>query len=372
MLAVCIVVSVLAQPAPTANVTTANEETIVVFDTGPSYCPYPSIMGTHNGTITPYVTIYNVSKLYTYPCEGTGGHTESVVFYYPNGTKITEGHWVGYSGDGHNITFPAFSMIANHTYYYSIRTGSYPQIHHANEWEAKEGMGIINCTSFVDANGRSYDNWIPAIRLVGCTSDSNVTLIGDIKANPEAYEGKIVTIVGECLEYCRWECGPGPPVTRSDWCIEDGTGCIYVARGRPFGELLKIEGMVKLYTKLNITCPYTDPVWTLDGVELSCHDIGKIVKVNETATYTIIVTNTESVRDTFNLRITNVDNASVAKLSTYSITIDARANGYVTLEVADESTERYKVYKVAVTATPQRNRNNTDTIGTYTTVIMEV
>ena len=33
--------------------------------------------------------------------------------------------------------------------------------------EAKGGMGIINCTSFVDANGRSYTNWIPAIRLVG-------------------------------------------------------------------------------------------------------------------------------------------------------------------------------------------------------------
>lgn len=35
MLAVCIVVSVLAQPAPIANITTANEETLV-FDTGPS------------------------------------------------------------------------------------------------------------------------------------------------------------------------------------------------------------------------------------------------------------------------------------------------------------------------------------------------
>ncbi len=318
------------------------------------------------------MTIYNVSKLYTYPCEGTGGHTESVVFYYPNGTMITVGRWVGYSGDGHNITFPAFTMIANHTYYYLIRTSSYPQIHHANEREAKEGMGIINCTSFVDTNGRSYDNWIPAIRLVGSTSDSNVTLIGDIKANPDEYEGKIVTITGRNLGWNCFECGPGPPVTRSDGCIEDGTGCIYVARGRPFGELLKIDGMVKLYTKLNITCPYIDPVWTLDGVELSCHDPDKIVKVNETANYTIIVTNTERVRDTFNLTIANAGNASIAKLSTYSITIDAGANDYVTLEVADESTERYKVYRVAVTATPQRNRNNTDTIGTYTTVIMAV
>ena len=58
-------------------------------------------------------------------------------------------------------------MFANHTYYYTIKTGSYPQIHHAPVVEAKGGMGIINCTSFVDANGRSYTNWIPAIRLEG-------------------------------------------------------------------------------------------------------------------------------------------------------------------------------------------------------------
>ncbi len=143
--------------------------TTLAFDTGKPANPYPSISGTHNGTITPYVTIYNVSKLYAYPCPGTGGHTEYVAFYYdPNRTeKITEGHWNGYASDWHNVSFPAFTMLANHTYYYTIKTGSYPQIHHAPVVEAKGGMGIINCNSFVDANGRSYTNWIPAIRLVG-------------------------------------------------------------------------------------------------------------------------------------------------------------------------------------------------------------
>jgi len=143
--------------------------TALTFDTGKPANPYPSISGTHNGTITPYVTIYNVSKLYTYPCPGTGGHTEYVAFYHdPNRTeKITEGHWNGYASDWHNVSFSPFTMLANHTYYYTIKTGSYPQIHHAPVVEAKGGMGIINCTSFVDANGRSYTNWIPAIRLVG-------------------------------------------------------------------------------------------------------------------------------------------------------------------------------------------------------------
>ena len=143
--------------------------TALTFDTGTPANPYPSISGTHNGTITPYVTIYNVSKLYTYPCPGTGGHTEYVAFYSdPNRTeKITEGQWEGYNSDWHNVSFPTFTMFANHTYYYTIKTGSFPQVHHAPVVEAKVGMGIINCSSFVDANGRSYTNWIPAIRLVG-------------------------------------------------------------------------------------------------------------------------------------------------------------------------------------------------------------
>ncbi|RJS71737.1 hypothetical protein CW714_05295, partial [Methanophagales archaeon] len=60
-------------------------ETIVIieeniFDTGAPENPYPSISGTFNGTITPYKTII-VKNLYTYPCEGTGGHTEYVRIY---------------------------------------------------------------------------------------------------------------------------------------------------------------------------------------------------------------------------------------------------------------------------------------------------
>lgn len=143
-------------------------QVLPIFDTRKPANPYPSISGTHNGTITPNVTIYNVSKFYTYSCPGTGGHTEKVAFYYPNRTKkITEWHWNGYASDWHNITFPDFTMQANKTYYYTVRTGSYPQIHHTDELPAEGGMGIINCTSFVDANGRSYNDWIPAIRLEG-------------------------------------------------------------------------------------------------------------------------------------------------------------------------------------------------------------
>lgn len=131
------------------------------FDTGPG--TYPSIPGTHICTITPSENI-TVSKLYTYPCPGTGGHTEYAAIAYANGTVIAEAHWNGYIGDWHNISFDKeFTLFANQTYNLTIRTGSYPQIIHEHSKEVTGGT--ITCISFVDANGRRYNNWIPAIRL---------------------------------------------------------------------------------------------------------------------------------------------------------------------------------------------------------------
>ena len=133
-----------------------------IFDTGTPENPYPSISGTHNGTITPSRGI-TVSMLYTYPCECTGGHTEYVRIWNESGI-IAEAYWKGYKGDWHNIIFPeAFILEADKTYNYTIKTGSYPQIHHTDELEVDGG--IIKCTEFTDTNGKIYSNWIPAIRL---------------------------------------------------------------------------------------------------------------------------------------------------------------------------------------------------------------
>jgi parallel beta-helix repeat protein len=133
-----------------------------IFDTEAPANPYPSIMGTHNGTITPSSNI-NVSTLYTYPCVGTGGHTESIELY-ENVTLIASGSWGGYQGDYHNITItPSVTLWEGHEYNYTIKTGSYPQIHHNRTLLTKNGW--INCTEFTDANGRTHNNWIPAIRL---------------------------------------------------------------------------------------------------------------------------------------------------------------------------------------------------------------
>ena len=132
-----------------------------IFDTGPGI--YPSIFGIHNGTITPSSDI-TVSKIFTYPCTGTGGHSEYVRIW-GNRTDVNR-TWNGYSGDWHNITFAEmFTLKEGITYNYTIKSGSYPQIIHKQNHTTLDGS-LITCSEFIDANGKKYDNWIPAIRLV--------------------------------------------------------------------------------------------------------------------------------------------------------------------------------------------------------------
>ncbi|MBN1454683.1 MAG: right-handed parallel beta-helix repeat-containing protein [Methanomicrobia archaeon] len=129
------------------------------FDTG--YGTYPSISGMFSGTITSSCNL-TVSALYTYPCPGTGGHTE-YVHIYGNGVDRSAS-WTGYGSDWRNISFgEPFVLEARKTYYYEIRTGSYPQIHHTDALPTANGW--INCTEFQDANGKRQYNWIPAIRF---------------------------------------------------------------------------------------------------------------------------------------------------------------------------------------------------------------
>ena len=134
-----------------------------VFDTRAPANPYPSISGTHNGTIKPKVTI-EVSKLYTYPCPGTGGHSEYMKIWNDSADWNVTANWEGYSGDWYNISFGnSFTLEEGGTYNYTIRTGSYPQIHHTDNLSTS--AGFITCSEFIDANGKRYDYWIPAIRL---------------------------------------------------------------------------------------------------------------------------------------------------------------------------------------------------------------
>jgi len=129
------------------------------FDTGIG--EYPSIFGTHYGTITPSHNIV-ADKLYTYPCKGTGGHTKYIKIW--NSTFGVSAKWNGYKGDYYNISFnESFTLVKDKTYNYTIRTGSYPQIQHTKSLRTTDGW--INCTSFVDTNGKVYNDWIPSIKL---------------------------------------------------------------------------------------------------------------------------------------------------------------------------------------------------------------
>jgi len=141
------------------NITLKHGPPPAVFDTGEG--TYPSISGTLRGIIKPNRKI-EVNRMYTYACAGTGGHSEYVEIC--NGTFYINATWNGYTGDYHNITFPyQFTLLANHTYNYTIKTGSYPQIRHTHELTTNNGT--ITCTEFIDANGKRYNNWIPAIKL---------------------------------------------------------------------------------------------------------------------------------------------------------------------------------------------------------------
>jgi hypothetical protein len=75
--------------------------------------------------------------MYTYPCPGTGGHTEYLkIWNSTTGWNVTA-TWNGYKDDWHNLSFnTSFTLYANETYNYTIRTGSYPQIIHATSCNA--------------------------------------------------------------------------------------------------------------------------------------------------------------------------------------------------------------------------------------------
>ena len=136
-------------------------QSIHLLDTGRPRNPYPSIAGCFNGTITPNRTII-ATKLYTYACEGTSGHTEYALIW--NETWCAEASWKGYGDDWMNISFnKTVILMPYETYNIMMKTGSYPQIHHTNELETD--VGKIRCVGFVDVNGRRYEDWIPAFKL---------------------------------------------------------------------------------------------------------------------------------------------------------------------------------------------------------------
>ena len=122
---------------------------------------YPSIAGTHKGTITPKANI-NVSVVEVRSCLGTGGHINYIKI---TGDGISsEAIWTGYNNEYHTLEFDMpFILQKDRVYIYEIRTASYPQIIHTDRLEVP--AGIITCSEFVDVNGKVHIEGIPSILL---------------------------------------------------------------------------------------------------------------------------------------------------------------------------------------------------------------
>jgi len=94
-----------------------------------------------------------------------GGHIKSVKIWNETTKECAVAKWNGYHvADYRNLTFnTTLTLEKDVIYNYIIETGSYPQIIHAPYKQLNEGN--ITCTRFEDANGKEYNNWIPAFRL---------------------------------------------------------------------------------------------------------------------------------------------------------------------------------------------------------------
>jgi hypothetical protein len=99
------------------------------------------------------------------------------------------------------------------------------------------------------------ESFVTVITNFGLWAKSKIVqhaAIGEIVSDTEFYEGQKVLIDGE---YRGWNCSglSGPGVTRSDWCVRDGTGIIYVTGKSPgldypddMGERVIVTGVVRV------------------------------------------------------------------------------------------------------------------------------
>jgi internalin A len=97
----------------------------------------------------------------------------------------------------------------------------------------------------------SFYTYIPELQGRGVRVSYGVRTISVIKANPALYAGATVALTGE---YRGWKAGYGtPPLTRSDWVLQDASGSIYVSGSSlglrypsDVGKTITVQGTVML------------------------------------------------------------------------------------------------------------------------------
>jgi len=109
--------------------------------------------------------------------------------------------------------------------------------------------------------GKKIANDTYRLHLIISKLPEPTQIVGSIIAEPLAFEGKNITVIGY---YRGWdllhEADMGPPVTRSDWVIKDSTGAIYISANseakiadglspasfQDTGIILKVMGIVQV------------------------------------------------------------------------------------------------------------------------------
>jgi len=124
------------------------------------------------------------------------------------------------------------------------------------------------------------------------------------------------------------------------------------------------QGNTSVFDYVNTTTTVITPV--VHGVELTVDKTEETTTTNVNATHTLTVNNTGTDTDTFDLIVDNADNAAVADLSEYQVTLASEANATVLLNVTDETANGYRVN---VTAISQGNTSVFDYVNTTTTVV---
>ena len=120
----------------------------IIFDTGSSPSPYPSLPGVFKGKLTIKGSGYiKITDIRTRSCPGVAGRVSSWSIHAGKGDEIRRGT------DEYDI---------------EVHLASYPQFFHGVD-KIENADGAVKAVSFVDANGRTHTDWIPSLIIIGET-----------------------------------------------------------------------------------------------------------------------------------------------------------------------------------------------------------
>lgn len=133
---------------------------------------------------------------------------------------------------------------------------------------------------------------------------------------------------------------------------------------------ISVRDLIDYDTYEQIPHSVNNGTFTIAGVGVTAYGVALTVDTEEKttapdaiATYYLTVQNTGNVGDTFDLSVSNLNNAAIAILSSNSVTLPA---GHSTTILLNVTTPTVETYNVNVIATSRGNTSKSDTITTRT------